>query len=366
MTFVLNLLRLSIWFFWLPKLKYVPKDRLEHVFSAIRRLRSAVYLLAIAVFIGTVGFRLIEHTSWFSSYYMSLVTLSTVGFGEVIPLSHAGRVFTSFLILFNIGFFAYAISTITSIFADHDLHDFFAEYNMMENIQKLEGHTIVCGYGRHSIEVCEELVKEQIPFVVIEIDAEKIAHMDAETNYLFLEGDATDDEVLLEAGILRAAALVVTLPQDANNLFVVLSARQIKPDLKIISRLNNPADEQKLRRAGANHVVMPERIGGFYMAMLVNNSDLGEFFTLISNIGARRVVFEEISVMRLKPEFQGKTMAESGIQQAAKIPILAIKYPDGQYQLNPKEDVMLMPDMHIVVLGNIEQTDHFTNTVLST
>ncbi len=365
MTFVLNLLRLGMWFFWLPKLKYVPKDRSKHVFSAIRRLRSAVYLLAIAVLVGTLGFRLIEHTSWFSSYYMSLVTLSTVGFGEVIPLSHTGRVFTSFLILFNIGFFAYAISTITSIFADNDLDDFFAEYNMMEQIQKLKGHTIVCGYGRHSSEVCEEFVKEQVPFVVIEIDAKKIELMEQETNYLFLEGDATDDEVLLEAGILRAAALVVTLPQDANNLFVVLSARQINPELKIISRLNNPSDELKLRRAGANHVVMPERIGGFYMAMLVNNSDLGEFFTLISNIGARRVVFEEIAVTRLKPAFQGRTMAESSIQLVSKIPILAIKYPDGQYQLNPNEDVLLTPEMHIVVLGDTNQIDHFTTAVLS-
>ena len=295
---------------------------------------------------------------------MSLVTLSTVGFGEVIPLSHTGRVFTSFLILFNIGFFAYAISTITSIFADNDLHDFFSEYNMMEQLKKLERHTIVCGYGRHSIEVCEELTKEQVPFVVIEIDAEKVALMEEETNYLFLEGDATDDEILIEAGIMRAAALVVTLPQDASNLFVVLSARQINPDLKIISRLNNPADEPKLRRAGANHVVMPERIGGFYMAMLVNNSDLGEFFTLISNIGARRVVFEEIAVKRLRLEFQGRSMEESGIQASAKIPILAVKYPDGQYQLNPQKELVLSPEMHIVVLGDTEQIHHFTNAIL--
>lgn len=364
MTFLLNLWRLGTWFFWLPKLHFVAKNRSEHLFSAIRRLRSAVGLLAIAVTIGTVGYRLIEDISWFYAYYMSLVTLSTVGFGEVIPLSHEGRIFTSFLILFNIGFFAYAISSITSIFADDDIHDFFFEYNMMDRIQKLQHHTIVCGYGRHSIEVCEELVKEQIPFVIVELNPEKIEFIREETTYLFLEGDAADDDILLEAGIHQASALVLTLPQDASNLFVVMSARQLNPSLKIISRLNNAGDEMKLRRAGANHVVLPERIGGFYMAMLVNNSDLGDFFTLISNLGSHQVVFEEIAVNRLKKEFLGHPFGLGELQTAVKIPILALRYPDGRYQLNPQSEAQLNANMHIVVLGDIDQIKFFTSVAL--
>ncbi|MCB0526207.1 MAG: NAD-binding protein [Saprospiraceae bacterium] len=365
MSFILNIFRLVVWFFWLPEINYVDKERSEHVFSAIRRLRAAVGLLAIAVMIGTIGYRVIEHIPWFDAYYMSLVTLSTVGFGEVIPLSHTGRVFTSFLILFNIGFFAYAISSITSIFADNDIHDFFSEYNMFDRIQHLNNHTIVCGYGRHSIEVCEELTKEKVPFLVIELSPERIEFLKQETDYIVLEGDATDDSTLLEAGIEKASALVVTLPKDASNLFVVLSARQLNPKLKIISRLNNAADEPKLLRAGANHVVMPERIGGFYMAMLVNNSDLGEFFSLISNIGANRVVFEEIPVGRLKEKFRGENVKVGDIQEAVKIPILALRKKNGQYELNPGPLEPVGPEMNIVILGDTDQIKHFTKTALS-
>ncbi len=365
MNYLLNLLRLSLWFFRAPNLSYVRKEQMEHLLSAIMRLRLAVGLILFAVLVGTLGYRIIEYTSWFDAYYMSLVTISTVGFGEVIPLSHTGRVFTSFLILFNIGFFAYAVSTVTSIFADAEVHAFFFDYYMKEQIQKLKQHTIVCGFGRHAIEVCQELTKQKVPFVVIELNAEKTELLRRETSYLYLQGDSTEDNVLLEAGLERASALVVTLPLDANNLFIILSARQINPKLKIISRLNNVNDEKKLLRAGANHVVMPERIGGFYMATLVHKPDLVEFFTLISNMGTNQVVFEEIAVSRLKSQFRGRSIAQSGIQQATKIPIVGLRFPDGRYQLNPMSGEVLHQDMYIIVLGDAEQIKHFTTAVLA-
>jgi voltage-gated potassium channel len=296
---------------------------------------------------------------------MSLVTLSTVGFGEVIPLSFVGRVFTSFLILFNIGFFAYAVSTVTSIFADGKVHAFFFDFNMMQRIKALQQHTIVCGFGRHAIEVCQELTKQQVPFVVIDIDPEKAELLSRETPYLHLKGDATEDSILLAAGIERAVAMVVTLPLDASNLFVVLSARQINPSLKIISRLNHADDESKLRRAGADYVVMPEQIGGFYMASLVNNPDMGAFFSLISNMGPNQMLFKEIAVERLNKPFIGRSIADSGIQIATQISIIGLRYPDGRYQLNPKPEVVLQPGMHIVVLGDLEQIKYFSSVVLT-
>lgn len=361
MNFILHLLRL----FRAPGMNFTQNSRIEHLRTAVRRLRLAVSIMVFAVLAGTLGYRLIEHTAWFDSYYMSLVTLSTVGFGEVIPLSHAGRVFTSFLILFNIGFFAYAVSTITSIFADGEIHAYFLDFKMMQRIQKLQQHTIVCGFGRHALEVCKELAKQQTPFVVIEIDPEKIEQLHQETSYLFLRGDATADEILLEAGIERASALIVTLPLDVNNLFVVLSARQINPRLKIVSRLNHAADEQKLRRAGANHVVMPERIGGFYMATLINKPDLVEFFTLISNMGANQVAFEEIAVTRFKHPYIGRSIAQSGIQNAAQILIVGLRYADGRYEVSPSPEIILHQDMQLVVLGNSEQIQRFSSVVLA-
>lgn len=344
--------------------RYIEKSRLNHLFSAIRQLWTAMSILVLAISVGTIGYRLIEGIPWFDAYYMSLVTLSTVGFGEVVPLSHTGRVFTSFLIIFNIGFFAYAISTITTIFTDVEIHAFFQEFKMMQRIKKLKQHTIVCGFGRHALEVCQELTKQQMPFIVIEKDEAKLAELRNDMPYIFLSGDATDDDILMEAGIERASSLITTLPLDANNLFVVISARQINPKLKIISRLNHAEDGGKLRRAGADHVVMPEKIGGFYMATLVNKPDLVEFFSLISNMGNSRVVFEKIPVSKLKHPFQGISIAESGIVEQTQIPIIGIRFPNGQYQLNPKPDVILHPDMHLVVLGDAEQMAYFSEVAL--
>lgn len=344
--------------------RYIEKSRLNHLLSAVKQLWIAMGILVLAISVGTIGYRLIEGIPWFDAYYMSLVTLSTVGFGEVIPLSHTGRVFTSFLIVFNIGFFAYAISTITSIFTDTEIHAFFQEFSMMQRIKKLNQHTIVCGYGRHAYEVCQELSKQQMPFIVIEKEEGKLAGLRSDTSYIYLSGDATDDDILMEAGIERASSLVSTLPLDANNLFVVLSARQINSKLKIISRLNHAEDEGKLRRAGADHVVMPEKIGGFYMATLVNKPDLVEFFSLISNMRNSRVVFEEIPVSKLNQSFQGISIAEGGIVEQTQLPIVGIRFPDGQYQLNPKPDMILHPDMHLVILGDAEQMAYFTEVAL--
>ncbi|HAD13301.1 MAG TPA: potassium channel protein, partial [Saprospirales bacterium] len=313
---------------------------------------------------GSLVYRIIEHIPWFDAYYMSLVSLSTVGFGEVIPLSFEGRLFTSFLIIFNIGFFAYAISTITSILTDADIHAFIQDFKMMERIKKLQGHTIVCGFGRHATEVCKELAKEKLLFVVIESDEKKLEILRNETGYLFLRGDATNDDVLLEAGIAKAASIVVTLPIDANNVFVVMSARQLNPGIKIISRLNYAFDETKLRRAGADHVVMPERIGGFYMATLINKPDLVEFFNLISNMGTSRVVFEEIPVDQLKQEFQMRSIAEGGLLDVTQLPVIALRHADGRYELNPGIHTVLLPDMHIVLLGDMEQIQHYRNLAM--
>lgn len=344
--------------------RFTQRGRLEHVLTALRRLKYALSLMLVAILFGILGYRFIEHVSWFDAYYMSLVTLSTVGFGEVIPLSYMGRVFTSFLILFNIGFFAFAVSTVTSIFADNDIHAFFRDFRMMQRIQQLRKHTIICGFGRHAIEVCKELSRQKMPFVVVEMDQEKVEQLQRDTDYLFLQGDATLDEVLADAGVERASALVLTLPVDANNLFIVLSARQLNPEIKIISRLNSAEDELKLRRAGANHVVMPEKIGGFYMATLINKPDLVEFYSLVSNMGASQIVFEEIPVAKLKPQYREKSIAEGGLQIDTHIPIIGIKHADGHYQVNPTPDTVLQKDMQIIVIGEAEQLKRFTSVAL--
>lgn len=338
--------------------------RYQKFIDLVWRVRVAVLMMLFSLGIGTAGYVLIEHYPWFDAYYMSVITLASVGFGEVHPLSTAGRIFTSFLILFNIGLFAYSISTITGIFAEGGFTKLLSDFRMNRNIENLKGHAIVCGYGRHATEVSQELAKQGIPFVVIENSPDKIEELRESTNFLFVEGDATHDDILEEAGIHRAASIVITLPKDADNLFITLSARQINPALRIITRASGTADASKIRRAGANHTVVPEHIGGFYMATLLNKPDLVEFFNLLSNMGPSNVIFEEISVLQLRPEFQGKTIADSGFRDVAPVSLVAIRHPNGQYELNPPQTVVLQAGWHIVVLGNQEQMTNFRQLAL--
>jgi voltage-gated potassium channel len=341
------------------------RKRLQRIAKVINRFRVALMLMASAVGIGTTGYMIIEGYTWFEAYYMTVITLASVGFSEVHPLSDAGRLFTSLLIIFNIGLFAYAISTITGIFAEGGFSKLLNDFFMFKKIESLNGHTIVCGYGRHATEVTQELNKQGIPFVVIENNPDKLNLLRTETPYWYVEGDCTLDEVLEEAGIRRAAILVITLPDDADNMFITLSARQINPNLRIICRANNEADEIKIKRAGADHTVVPERIGGFYMATLVKKPDLVEFFNLLSNMGPSNVVFEEILIQELHGNIQGKTIEASGLRKLAPVSLVAVRYPNGQYELNPPDDTYLSPGLHIVLLGNPDQMNLFRKRALA-
>ncbi|TNE50070.1 MAG: potassium channel protein [Bacteroidetes bacterium] len=360
-----NYLQFMLLFFWLPDTEERRYYRYRRIARVIRRLRLAAGLAIFALAIGTVGYVLIERYTWFEAYYMAVITLATVGFQELHPLSVYGRLFTSFYILFNIGLFTYAISTITGIFAEGGFLKLLNEFLMSRKIEDLTRHTIICGFGRHATEVTQELEKQGEPFVIVENRRDKVEYLHQQTAYLYVEGDATDDEVLEEAGIHQAKAMVLTLPSDADNLFVTLSARQINPKLRIISRANNLGDEVKIRRAGADHTVVPEQIGGFYMATLVNKPDLVEFFNLLSNMGPSNVVFEEIEVGRLKKNYQGKSIAESGLTTICRVSVVAVRYPDGEYELNPPQSAVLRTDWHIVVLGSASQMQHFKTNALA-
>ncbi len=357
--------RLFAYLFFLPKVQDDHRHRFERIALTVKRLRTAVLFLVLMTAIGTAGYVLIEGASLFDAYYMTIITLASVGYEEVVPLSRAGRLFTSLLIVSNLGLFTYAISTIAHVFAEGGFSKLITEYTMLDKIRVLKGHTIVCGFGRHATEVTQELAKQNIDFVVIEQSSDKLKLLSDTTRFLYVEGDATDDSILQEAGIERAASLVITLPDDSNNIFIVITARQFNPNLRIICRSSQQADEPKLRRAGADHVVMPERIGGFYMATLVNKPDLVEFFNLISNMGPANVVFEELPVRSLLPKYQGRTIEESRLATDCGIPIVAIRQPDGQYALNPSPHTALQPDTHIVVFGNPEQMKRFRAIAIS-
>lgn len=359
-----NFIHFLLMFFRLQAAPGAGSERHKRIAMILRRLLTALILMLSSILVGTFGYVLIEDYPWFDAYYMAVITLASVGFGEVHPLSTTGKVFTTFLILFNVGLFAYAISTITGIFAEGGFHRLIHDFRMNKRVKNIEKHTIVCGFGRHSIEVTQELTKQNIPFVVVENSPHKIEFLRSETEYMFVEGDATQDVVLEEAGIKNATAIVITLPDDSDNLFITLSARQINPSLRIISRANKATDEAKIRRAGADHTVVPERIGGFYMANLVNQPDLVEFFNLLSNMGPSNVIFEEVSVSQLQAAYQNQTIENSQLAEIASVAIVAARHLDGQYELNPPHSLKLLPDLRLVLLGSPEQMADFRKKAL--
>ncbi len=338
--------------------------RFERTSHYLRNFRIALFLLLVIISIGIVGFMVIADYSLMDAFYMTIITFSTVGYSETQPLGTNGRIFTAFLILFNLGVFAYAVTNITSFIIEGNFNMLLKDYRVFKKIEKLKNHTIVCGYGRHGQEVVYELLKQEHPFVVIERDEEKVEEMRNHGKIPYIEGDATHDEILEEAGILKASSLIATLGDDADNVFVVLSARQINANIRIISRALNEKVEAKLHRAGADYVIQPERIGGFYMATMVQKPEIVEFMTLFSNMGSAQILFEEFDAVNLKPFYQSKTILEMNIRGETGANVIGIFEPKGHYIINPGPDTFIRQEAKIVVLGNQKQLNSFKHLML--
>lgn len=336
----------------------------ERINKYIRKILLAVVLLLTTTVIGIVGFIVIDDYTFGEAFYMTIITLSTVGYGEVKPLSQGGQIFCSVLILFNLGVFAYAITILSNFIVEGDLRNFLKEYKMYKKVYRMKNHTIVCGYGRHGRQVCQELRQSNLPFVVIETDDESLQDMNPKTDH-WLHGDATSDELLLEARIKQAKAIVVTYNEAAFNVYTVLTARQLNPNLRIITRASDKIAEKKLLRAGANHVVMSEIIGGFYMATLIHQPNVVEFFSIISNMGAVSIHFKEFFYNELKGEYRNKTIRDLNLRLETGINIIGARKPTGEYVVNPKPDLFIKKGMSLVILGDLNQIQSFKDLVLA-
>lgn len=338
--------------------------RFERTRHYIRNVRIALYVLLLIIAVGVAGFMFIAGYSMLDAFYMTVITLSTVGFGEIRELNTEGRIFTAFLIIFNLGIFAYAISNVSSFLIEGDFQRLIKDYRVFKKIEALQQHVIVCGLGRHGREVMSQLLADGLPFVVIESNEDKLEDIRENGDILYIQGDATHDDILEEAGIQRATALVSTLGEDADNVFIVLTARQLNPKLRIISRALAAKSEGKLLRAGANHVVLPERVGGFYMATMVSKPDVIEFIQLLSKMGTAQVLFEEFEAQRLRPEFQNQSIIGMDIRGRTGANIIGLHDPSGHYDINPAPHTVIAPEMRIVVLGNTEQMQAFKAVML--
>lgn len=299
---------------------------------------------------------LIEGYTLIDAFYMAVITISTVGFGEVAPLSAAGRLFISLMILVNIGVVAYALATFSYYVIEGKLFELMEKNYMQARVDSLSGHTIICGFGRYGREVARHLIEQGQDFVVIEENLEKLELPEFEQiEILYVDGDATHDEALKEAGILRAAGLITALNDDSDNLFIVLSAKELNPDLRIISSAHQSRSRQKLIRAGASHVILPEQIGGFYMATLISKPGAVEFFSYVTNELDSDIGFEEIRYDQLPEAMQGKSIMEMHLRVNSGVNVIGHRLSSGKYEVNPGPESVLAPGDSFITVGSQPQ-----------
>lgn len=310
-------------------------------------------LLISIMFIGVSGYMVIEGDDFLNALYMTVITISTVGFSEIHKLSDAGKIFTIFLIISSITTFAYSLTTLSKHLFEDRINLLIKGYGT-KTIKKMQNHIVICGYGRNGQQVANELKVSGHPFVIID-QKNDLIDFETKKNILFVQGDATEDKILLLANIKTAKALITTLPLDADNLYVVLTARALNPNLVIISRAANESSETKLRMAGVDNVVMPERVGGAHMANLVTRPDIIEFMDHVSVHGDDPTTLEEILCDDLYGNAISKTIFEIGIRKVSGANIIGFKTPDGRFILNPSPDTIVIKGSKLFVLGTPEQ-----------
>ena len=309
--------------------------------------------MLLVLFFGVLGYRFISDYSWIDAFYMTIITVTTVGFSEVRPMGPEGKIFTVLLIITSVFIVGFAISVITEYILSRNSLELLKKKRVKNTIEKLSDHVVVCGFGRNGMQSAERLKAYKTPFVVIEKDRELIDKHDAEI--LFIEGDANDDEVLLEAGITRARFLITALPDDATNLFVVLSARQLNEKLFIISRASLVNSQKKLVLAGANKVIMPDKIGGDHMASLVVMPDLITFMDKLSMEGGDTTNLEEVAIEDFADQVDCNSLRDLDLRKKTGCTIIGYIAPDGEYIINPEADLKLQPKSKVIVLGRPEQ-----------
>lgn len=332
-------------------------------FKSDKILYVALSAILIVVLLGSFGYVYIEGYTWVEALYMTVITISTVGFGEVKPLTPNGMIFTSFLIISSISAFAYSISALTTYFVDGEYRNTIKAARLKKEIEKLENHVIVCGYGRVGEMAVSELHDHDTAVVIIENNESKSEEL-RKNGFIVINGDATRDENLEKAGIKHAKALIATMPVDSQNLYVILSAREKNSDILLISRASLRSSVRKLKVAGANNVIMPDKVGGAHMATLVAMPDVVEFLDHISIQGGDEINLEEISMDQFPWEKSPSTLGEVLEHNILDVNVVGLKRSNGNYEINPGPSTLLDGACKLFVLGTAEQIRAF-NEILN-
>jgi len=319
----------------------------------MHRLRNRLILIAAALLLivlgGTVGFVVVEHYSWFDAFYMTLITVSTVGYAEVHPLSHAGRVFNSFLIFFGVTIMLLAVGGMTQVIIELELNQYFEKRRSKKMIDSLHDHYIVCGFGRVGRGAAAELSRAKAPFLIVDNNEERVEGA-IHAGMLAVLADATSDETLRDAGILRAKGLIATLQSDADNLFVILSAKALNPTLLVSTRIATEQTENKMRLAGADYVFAPYDMTGNRMAQVMLKPHVFQFIDFTTKSIGLNVGIEQLRV----PQSSGlasKSLEELQIRKEMGVIVLAIRKSDGRMLFNPPADAAIDGGDYLIVMG---------------
>jgi len=316
------------------------------------RLLQPFIILHVIIIIGIAGFMIIENYTFMEALYMTTISITTAGFQEVRPLSDPGRLFTMFLLITSWISFAFVITRISEFVITGEINKYFKTRRIMNGINKLSGHVIVCGFGRNGQQAVHNLKVHNVPVVFIEKDEEMIKRELPENHdALYLIGDSTDDEVLINAGIQKAKALITSLPTDTDNVFIVLSARSLNPGIQIISRASDSHSISKLKKAGADNVIMPDRIGGTHMATLVTKPDVIEFIDFLSGEEGEAINMESVPYKDLPDGIKDKTLEEIMNWKKTGVNCIGVKSAEGKFIINPPGETIISKGMKVIVLG---------------
>jgi voltage-gated potassium channel len=305
-------------------------------------------MMATVVF-GTAGYMVIEGYSFMDALYMTAITITTVGYLEVHPLSQAGRLFTILLLAVGVSLLYLAIGIITGSIIHLELGEYFGKRRVKRMVSALDNHVLICGFGRVGRGAAEELQGSGIPFVVLDTDAARVERA-IQSGMIAVVADATQDRSLIDAGILRARGLIACLGSDANNLYVILSARTLNPKMQLASRVAEEADEPKFRRAGADTTFSPYRSTGNRLAQAIIRPHVLEFLNFRTAGSGQDVTIEEVQVGE-GSGIAGKTLVESNIRREAGVIVLGVRHPEGAMQFNPDANTRVRAGDFLIVMG---------------
>ena len=328
------------------------------------RLIVLAALLPAILCTGTIGFHVIEDYSYFDAFYMTLITVTTVGYQEIHPLSHGGRIFNSFVILFGVSAVFFGVGVMTQTIIELELQDRYGKRKKRRMIAALRNHYIVCGFGRVGRNAAYELQRAKAPFVIVDRSEQRVERATS-AGMLAMVADATRDECLREAGIADASGLIAALPSDAENLFIILSAKTLNPKLNVVTRASEEEAEEKLRRAGADTVFAPYTMAGQRLAQALVRPHVVKFLDFATSHVGPSIVMEQICVAP-RTELTSKTLLDVESRRDLGVIVLALRKPDGRMLFNPPPDTTIGAGDYLIVLGEQQNLERLERLVTET